>query len=134
MNEENEKLELKNEELKRKVDEKELELEEYKNHNEINNQEEKTIDDKHNKIAIIGKKTVLDTLNESSVDKILIEEFSDMQLEIYEKVLVHKKNIPIAKLRKLKKLLGVNGFICENSEEIYNYINIMGEANENRGN
>lgn len=134
LNEEFNKLKLENEDLKRHIEEKEKRIEEYENKNKPVAQEEKTKEIEKNRIVVIGKEASLITIQEKIVDKILLEEFSEKLLHIYDKFFVVKKNISIGNLRKIKKILGDRGILCKNDEEVNKYIISMEEEYENRRN
>ena len=132
--EEFDKLKLENENLKRYVEEKEKRIEEYESKNKLVVEEEKEKEIEKNRIVVIGKETSLITIQEEIVDKILLEEFSEELLHVYDKFLIVKKNISIGNLRKLKKMLGGRGTFCENDEEVNKYIISMEAEYENRSN
>ena len=87
-----------------------------------------------NKVVVIGKETSLTAIQEENIDKILLEEFSEELLHVYDKFLIVKKNISIGNLRKIKKMLGDRGILCENDEEVNKYIISMEAKYENRSN
>ena len=87
-----------------------------------------------NKVVVIGKETSLTAIQEENIDKILLEEFSEELLHVYDKFLIVKKNISIGNLRKIKKMLGDSGILCENDEEVNKYIISMEAKYENRSN
>ena len=137
--EENVKLKAANEEIKKLLEKKEQELEHSKISNSSFGQKEveTELNNKKSKIAIVGKKLIIDTLNTEQIEKISLDNFEkieEMQLNNYSKILVQKKDIPIAKLRRIKKVLGIKGIFLKDSEEINNYISMMEEENENRSN
>lgn len=134
LTEQYEKLKNKNEELKEQLDEKDAELKAYKNTSEKDLLVKELENQKH-KIAIIGKKLEMEAVKDKFIDKITIDEFSGEQLEAYYKVLINRKDVPIAKLRSVKKILGDTGILCENNEEIQDFIaQIKEELNEDRSN
>lgn len=130
LTEEFDKLKLENEDLKRQVEEKEKRIEEYES--EIKPVVEEKIE--KNKVVVIGKETSLTAIQEENIDKILLEEFSEELLHVYDKFLIVKKNISIGSLRKIKKMLGDRGILCENDEEVNKYIISMEAKYENRSN
>lgn len=132
LNEEFDKLKLENEDLKRNIEEKEKRIEEYEIKNKPVIKEERKIE--KNKIVVIGKETSLTAIQEENIDKILLEEFSEELLHVYDKFLIVKKNISIGNLRKIKKMLGDRGILCENDEEVNKYIISMEAKYENRSN
>lgn len=134
LTEEFDKLKVENEDLKRHIQEKEKRIEEYECKNKPVVEEEKAKEIEKNRIVVIGKETSLTTIKEEIVDKILLEEFSEKLLHVYDKFLVVKKNISIGNLRKIKKILGDRGILCENDEEVNKYIISMEEEYENRSN
>lgn len=134
LTEEFDKLKLENQDLKKHMEEKEKKIEEYERKNKSVVEEEKTKEIGKNRIVVIGKETSLTTIQKEIVDKILLEEFSEELLHVYDRFLVVKKNISIGNLRKLKKTLGDRGILCENDEEVNNYIINMEEEYENRSN
>ena len=99
LTEEFDKLKLENEDLKRQVEEKEKRIEEYES--KIKPVVEEEIE--KNKVVVIGKETSLTAIQEENIDKILLEEFSEELLHVYDKFLIVKKNISIGNLRKIKK-------------------------------
>ena len=101
LTEEFDKLKLENEDLKRQVEEKEKRIEEYES--KIKPVVEEEIE--KNKVVVIGKETSLTAIQEENIDKILLEEFSEELLHVYDKFLIVKKNISIGNLRKIKKML-----------------------------
>ncbi len=130
LSEKNKKLKLDNEDLKRSLSEKE-ELDNNKE-NEISMQTEKVsvVENEKKKVALLGKSLVFGNIKRIDVDEILVDDFlavEEIQLSIYTEILVYKKNIPIAKLRKIKKISGEKVVYFDRKEEIYNYLNIMGE-------
>ena len=118
LTEEFDKLKLENEDLKRQVEEKEKRIEEYES--KIKPVVEEEIE--KNKVVVIGKETSLTAIQEENIDKILLEEFSEELLHVYDKFLIVKKNISIGNLRKIKKMLGDRGILCENDDEVNKYI------------
>ena len=130
LTEEFDKLKLENEDLKRQVEEKEKRIEEYES--KIKPVVEEEIE--KNKVVVIGKETSLTAIQEENIDKILLEEFSEELLHVYDKFLIVKKNISIGNLRKIKKMLGDRGILCENDEEVNKYIISMEAKYENRSN
>lgn len=130
LTEEFDKLKLENEYLKRQVEEKEKRIEEYES--KIKPVVEEEIE--KNKVVVIGKETSLTAIQEENIDKILLEEFSEELLHVYDKFLIVKKNISIGNLRKIKKMLGDRGILCENDEEVNKYIISMEAKYENRSN
>lgn len=88
-------------------------------------------------LAVIKKSETDKFTFKCDVDEILVDCFLDMKdvdVEFYRVVLVYKKNISISKLRKIKKTLGEKAILCEEKEEVYNYIEMMEENNENGSN
>ena len=130
LTEEFDKLKLENEYLKRQVEEKEKRIEEYES--KIKPVVEEEIE--KNKVVVIGKEPSLTAIQEENIDKILLEEFSEELLHVYDKFLIVKKNISIGNLRKIKKMLGDRGILCENDEEVNKYIISMEAKYENRSN
>ena len=126
LTEEFDKLKLENEDLKRQVEEKEKRIEEYES--KIKPVVEEEIE--KNKVVVIGKETSLTAIQEENIDKILLEEL----LHVYDKFLIVKKNISIGNLRKIKKMLGDRGILCENDDEVNKYIISMEAKYENRSN
>lgn len=125
LTEEFDKLKLENEDLKRQVEEKEKRIEEYESKIKpvVEEEIEKEKEIEKNKVVVIGKETSLTAIQEENIDKILLEEFSEELLHVYDKFLIVKKNISIGNLRKIKKMLGDRGILCENDEEgINSYI------------
>ena len=125
--EEVDKLKLEKKELENCVLEKEKRIKEYENRNKSVVEDERMEEIGENRIVVVGKKSSLATIQEETVDKIILEEFSEELLHIYDKFLVVKKNISIGNLRKIKRLLGDRGILCENDEEVSNYIIKMEE-------
>lgn len=103
LTEEFDKLKLENEDLKRQVEEKEKRIEEYES--KIKPVVEEEIE--KNKVVVIGKETSLTAIQEENIDKILLEEFSEELLHVYDKFLIVKKNISIGNLRKIIYVLTV---------------------------
>ena len=134
MIEENEKLKSENEDLKRYIEEKEKIIKEYESKNKSVVEKEKIKEIGKNRIVVIGKETSFTSIQEGAVDKISLEEFSEKLLNVYDKFFVIKKNISIGNLRKIKKILDDRGILCENDEEVNNYIISMEEEYENRSN
>lgn len=132
--EENEKLKSENEDLKRYIEEKEKIIKEYESKNKSVVEKEKIKEIGKNRIVVIGKETSFTSIQEGAVDKISLEEFSEKLLNVYDKFFVIKKNISIGNLRKIKKILDDRGILCENDEEVNNYIISMEEEYENRSN
>ena len=130
LTEEFDKLKLENEDLKRQVEEKEKRIEEYESKIKLVVEEEI----EKNKVVVIGKETSLTAIQEENIDKILLEEFSEDLLHVYDKFLIVKKNISIGNLRKIKKMLGDRGILCENDDEVNKYIISMEAKYENRSN
>ena len=122
------------EELKRQVEEKEKRIEEYESKIKPVVEEEIEKEIEKNKVVVIGKETSLTAIQEENIDKILLEEFSEELLHVYDKFLIVKKNISIGNLRKIKKMLGDRGILCENDEEVNKYIISMEAKYENRSN
>lgn len=136
LTEEFDKLKLENEDLKRQVEEKEKRIEEYESKIKpvVEEEIEKEKEIEKNKVVVIGKETSLTAIQEENIDKILLEEFSEELLHVYDKFLIVKKNISIGNLRKIKKMLGDRGILCENDEEVNKYIISMEAKYENRSN
>lgn len=134
LDEELEKLKIENNQLKIQVEEREKQIEKqiekYENRNTLVTEKKES---KRNKIVVIGKELSLANVQEKVLDKILLEEFSEELLHIYDIFLIIKKNISIGKLRKLKNVLGNRGIFCENNEEVSNYIIKVEGKYENRG-
>ena len=136
LTEEFDKLKLENEDLKRQVEEKEKRIEEYESKIKpvVEEEIEKEKEIEKNKVVVIGKETSLTAIQEENIDKILLEEFSEELLHVYDKFLIVKKNISIGNLRKIKKMLGDRGILCENDEEVDKYIISMEAKYKNRSN
>lgn len=135
LGEEFEKLKLENNQLKIQMEERKRQIEEYENRNKlvVEGEKEESKRDKRNKIVVIGKEVLLANVQEKVVDKIILEEFSEELLHIYDEILIIKKNISIGRLRKIKKLLGDKGIFFENTEKVSDYIIKMEGKYENRG-
>ena len=127
---------MENEDLKRQVEEKEKRIEEYESKIKpvVEEEIEKEKEIEKNKVVVIGKETSLTAIQEENIDKILLEEFSEELLHVYDKFLIVKKNISIGNLRKIKKMLGDRGILCENDEEVDKYIISMEAKYKNRSN
>ena len=94
------------------------------------------MDNQNVKLAtiVIGKKQELDNIKDESVHKIDWEKLSEEELKNYDKILIIKENVPIAKLRKLKRELPEKVVFFESEEGLNNYITRMEEINENGSN
>ena len=132
--EEADKLKLENENFKKIIEEKEKIIKEYEDKNKSLFEEEKSKEIEKKRIVVVGKETSLTIIQDGTADKILLEEFSEKILPIYDIFFVIKKNIPIGNLRKIKKTLGDRGILCENEEEVNNFIINMEGKYENRSN
>lgn len=91
LTEEFDKLKLENEDLKRQVEEKEKRIEEYESKIKPVVEEEIEKEIEKNKVVVIGKETSLTAIQEENIDKILLEEFSEELLHVYDKFLIVKK-------------------------------------------
>lgn len=132
--EKQEKMQNENEKLVEQLKIKELKIEEFSKKIENEDLTQNIEIEKEIRTIVIGKKQELDNIKDESVHKIDWEKLSEEELKNYDKILIIKENVPIAKLRKLKRELPEKVVFFESEEGLNNYITRMEEINENGSN
>lgn len=59
---------------------------------------------------------------------------TEEERNVFEQICVYKKGIHISKLRKILQLAGEKAIFFESIQELFRFINVMEDENENRSN
>lgn len=130
LKQENSKMMIEIQNLKMQIENTQCTFENQKANEEVREQKEKN----PNVVVICNDKELIKTQNVIQMTQTEFVLKTEEERNVFEQICVYKKGIHISKLRKILQLAGEKAIFFESIQELFRFINVMEDENENRSN